>query len=59
MLKVIDVVFEVLELYGMKINFKKTIWCSRMVKFLGFMLEGGEISIEEYLQKKQQTLGEI
>ena len=37
-LKVADDVFQILERYGMKVNYRKTIWCSRRVKFLGFYL---------------------
>ena len=58
-LKVADNVFQILEKYGMKVNYKKTIWCTRRVKFLGFFLQEGEISVDEYLQKKRETLGTI
>ena len=56
-LKVTDRVFEILQKYGMKVNYKKTIWCARRVKFLGFFLQEGEISVDEYLQKKREALG--
>ena len=58
-LKVADKVFEILQEYGMKVNYKKTIWCARRVKFLGFYLQEGEISVDEYLQKKREALGTI
>ena len=58
-LKVADSVFKILDEYGMKVNYKKTIWCTRRVKFLGFFLQEGEISVDEYLQKKREALGTI
>ena len=51
-LEVADNVFQILVEYGMKVNFRKTVWCAAKVKFLGFQLEGGAISVREYLQKK-------
>ena len=36
LLQVADRVFKVLVDFGMKVNFRKTVWCSLKVKFLGF-----------------------
>ena len=47
--EVADDVFQILVDYGMKVNFQKTVWCMAKVKFLGFQLEGGAISVKEYL----------
>ena len=58
-LEVADNVFRILVDYGMKVNFRKTVWCATKVKFLGFQLEGGVVSVREYLQRKQQALGGI
>ena len=48
-LKVANSVFKILEKYGMKANYKKTIWCAKRVKFLGFFLQDGAISMDKYL----------
>ena len=52
-------VFERLEEYGLKVNYNKMIWLSRSVKFLGYQLEGGELSLRKYLQEKKKAVGEI
>ena len=52
-------VFERLEEYGLKVNYNKMIWPSRSVKFLGYQLEGGELSLKKYFQEKKKAVGRL
>ena len=45
--------------YGFKVNFKKMVWCSTEVKFLGFTLADGKLSTEKYLKEKKKALGPV
>ena len=49
-------VFDKLDEYGLKVNYRKVTWCSKKIKFLGFHLENGKIKIREYLEAKWKAL---
>ena len=52
-------VFKRFNEYGLKVNFEKVKWMTTKLSFLGWEIEGGEMSLKGYLQKKQEQLGPI
>ena len=52
-------IFDRLEEYGLKVNYRKVTWCAKRVKFLGFHLEEGQIKIRDYLEGKWKALTQV
>ena len=52
-------VFGRFEECGVRVNFDKVVWISTKIKFLGYEIENGKMSLKDYIQKKKETLGEI
>ena len=45
--------------YGVKVNFDKVEWLTPKIKFLGYEIEGGEMSLQNYLKEKAKDIGPI
>ena len=56
--KVVEV-FRRFDDFGVKVNFDKVEWLSTKIKFLGYEIEDGKMSLSEYLAEKAKDLGPI
>ena len=45
--------------FGVKVNFDKVEWLTTKIKFLGYEIENGQMTLNEYLIEKARDIGEV
>ena len=52
-------VFRRFDEFGVKVNYDKVKWISTKISFLGYEVEGGKMTLKDYIQRKREVIGEV